>query len=79
MYLNILKKDLKRKKNYEYDTAGVIILATMFVASGLNNVFTVMNGTDYYLDKAKSVILLLLQWVMSPQDMPTAYSTKPIV
>lgn len=30
-----------------------IILATMFVASGLNNVFTVMNGTDYYLDKAE--------------------------
>ena len=29
-----------------------IILATMFVASGINNVVTVMNGTDYYLDEA---------------------------
>ena len=29
-----------------------IVLATMFVASGINNVITVMNGTDYYLDKA---------------------------
>ena len=29
-----------------------IILAAMFVASGLNNVITVMNGTDYYLNEA---------------------------
>ena len=79
MYLNILKKDLKSKKTMNMILLVFIILATMFVASGLNNVFTVMNGTDYYLDKEKSVILLLLQWVMSPQDMPTAYSTKPIV
>lgn len=29
-----------------------IILATMFVASGVNNVVTVMSGTDYYFDLA---------------------------
>lgn len=53
MYLNILKKDLKRKKTMNMILLVFIILATMFVASGLNNVFTVMNGTDYYLDKAE--------------------------
>ncbi|MBO5377655.1 MAG: ABC transporter permease [Ruminiclostridium sp.] len=53
MYLNILKKDLKRKKTMNIILLVFIILATMFVASGLNNVFTVMNGTDYYLDKAE--------------------------
>ncbi len=53
MYLNILKKDLKRKKTMNVILLVFIILATMFVASGLNNVFTVMNGTDYYLDKAE--------------------------
>ena len=29
-----------------------IVLATMFVASGINNVVTVMNGTKYFMDKA---------------------------
>ncbi len=53
MYLNILKKDLKRKKAMNIILLIFIILATMFVASGLNNVFTVINGTDYYLDKAE--------------------------
>ena len=52
MYLNILKKDLKRKKTMNIILLVFIILATMFVASGLNNVSTVINGTDYYLDKA---------------------------
>lgn len=53
MYLNILKKDLKRKKAMNIILLVFITLATMFVASGLNNVFTVINGTDYYLDKAE--------------------------
>ncbi|MCM1226245.1 MAG: ABC transporter permease [Clostridium sp.] len=52
MYFNILKKDLKRKKTMNIILLMFIILAVMFVASGLNNVLTVMNGTDYYLDKA---------------------------
>ena len=29
-----------------------ILLAAMFVASGLSNVVSVMNGTDHYLKKA---------------------------
>lgn len=52
MYLNILKKDLKRKKTMNVILLMFIILAVMFSSSGLNNVLTVMNGTDYYLDKA---------------------------
>ena len=52
MLFRILKKDLKRKKTMNVILFLFIILATMFVASGINNVVTVMNGTDYYLDKA---------------------------
>ncbi len=52
MLLRILKKDLKRKKTMNLILFLFIVLATMFVASGINNVVTVMNGTDYYLDKA---------------------------
>ena len=29
-----------------------IILASMFVASGLNNVITIANGTNYFFDQA---------------------------
>lgn len=52
MFLTILKKDLKRKKTMNFILFAFVILATVFVASGLNNVLTVLNGTDYYLDKA---------------------------
>ena len=52
MLFRILKKDLKRKKTMNIILFLFIVLATMFVASGINNVITVMNGTDYYLDKA---------------------------
>lgn len=52
MFIRILKRDLKRKKTMNIILLIFIILASMFVASGLNNVITVMNGTDYYLDKA---------------------------
>lgn len=52
MFLRILKKDLIRKKTMNIILFLFIVLATMFVASGINNVVAVMNGTDYYLDKA---------------------------
>lgn len=52
MLLRILKKDLQRKKTMNVILFLFIVLATLFVASGINNVVTVMNGTDYYLDQA---------------------------
>ena len=52
MLFRILKNDLKRKKTMNIILFLFIVLATMFVASGINNVVTVMNGTDYYFDKA---------------------------
>lgn len=52
MFWRILKRDLKRKKTMNCIVLFFVILAAVFVASGLNNVITVANGTDYYLDKA---------------------------
>lgn len=49
MYWNILKRDIKRKKTMNVILLLFTILAAVFVASGLNNVVTVMNGTDYFL------------------------------
>lgn len=52
MFFHILKNDLKRKKTMNFILFVFIVLAATFVASGLNNVVTVMNGTDYFLDRA---------------------------
>lgn len=52
MLFHILRNDLKRKKTMNVILFLFIVLATMFVASGINNMITVMNGTEYYLDKA---------------------------
>lgn len=52
MLFHILRNDLKRKKTMNAILFLFIVLAAMFVASGVNNVITVANGTDYYLDKA---------------------------
>ena len=52
MLFRMLKKDLKKKRVMNCILTLFIILATMFVASGLSNVLTVFSGTDYYLDKA---------------------------
>ena len=46
MLFRILKKDLKRKKVMNAILLCFILLATMFVASGISNVVSVMNGTD---------------------------------
>ena len=53
MYLNILKRDLKRNRTINMILLLFTILATVFVASGLNNVVTILNGTDYFLEKAR--------------------------
>lgn len=52
MLLRILRNDLKRKKTMNTILFMFVVLATIFVSSGLNNVITVLNGTDYYLEKA---------------------------
>ncbi len=52
MFLKILKKDLKRSKTMNIILFLFIILATLFVSSGLNNVVSVVNGMDYFAEQA---------------------------
>ena len=54
MYLNILKKDLKRKKAMNVILLVFIILATMFVSSSVNNIISVTTALDDYLDMANA-------------------------
>ncbi len=52
MYLNILKKDLKRKRTMNIILLVFIILATMFVSSSANNILSVTSALDNYFDMA---------------------------
>ena len=63
MYRNILKKDIKRKKTMNIILLLFTILATVFVASGISNVINVVNGTEYFLDKAG-----IVDYVVITQD-----------
>ena len=49
MYLNILKKDLKRKKTMNCIILLFVVLSTMFFASSVNNILSVIGGLDRYL------------------------------
>lgn len=52
MLLRILKRDFKRKKTMNTILFLFIIIASMFLASGMNNIVAVTNGLDHYLDEA---------------------------
>ena len=54
MYLQILKKDLKRKKAMNVILLVFIILASMFVSSGVNNIISVTSALDDYLEMANA-------------------------
>ncbi len=52
MYLNILKKDLKRKRAMNIILLVFIILATMFVSSSVNNILTISTALEDYFEAA---------------------------
>lgn len=52
MYLQILKKDLKRKRAMNVILLVFIILASMFVSSSANNILNVTTALDNYFDMA---------------------------
>ncbi|MDE6434404.1 MAG: ABC transporter permease [Lachnospiraceae bacterium] len=53
MNFKILKKDLRRKKSMNVILLVFIFLATTFIAASLNNLVIIMNGMDYFFEKAK--------------------------
>ncbi len=53
MFFRILKKDLKRKIGINFIVFLFMIMATVLVASSVNNIFVVLNATDYCMEKGK--------------------------
>lgn len=52
MYLRILKRDLKRKRTMNVILLLFITLASMFVASSVNNIVSVTTALDHYFEMA---------------------------
>ncbi len=50
MYLNILKRDLKRKKTMNIILLLFVILATTFVSSSINNMVSISSALDNYFE-----------------------------
>lgn len=60
MFFNILKKDLKRKKNMNFILLIFIILCTTFLASSLNYMATTPKALDYFEEKTNAADYYLL-------------------
>ena len=52
MLFKILKGDLKRRKGVNIIIFLFVMLATIFLASSMNNIITALNATDYYMNYA---------------------------
>ena len=59
MYLNILKKDLKNRKATNIILLVFVILATMFVASSVNNIVMVTSALDNFMEMANVPDMLI--------------------
>lgn len=52
MFIQILKKDLKRKKGMNLILFLLLILSSIFLAGGINNLLLTMNAIDYFFEKS---------------------------
>lgn len=86
MFFRILKKDLQQKKGVNFILFAFMILATVFVASSVNNISVISKQTEYGMEKAIIGDLYIMQpglgketafqkW-MDESDLVTKYSTN---
>lgn len=52
MYLQILRRDLKRKKTTNIILLLFIMLASMFISASAGNILTITGGVDYFFEQA---------------------------
>ena len=79
MYLNILKKDLKRKKTMNVIVLLFVVLSAMFAASSVNNIAAVTAGIDYYFEKAGMTDYFVVTFDGSNADMEQKLGNEPFV
>lgn len=69
MYLQILKKDIKRKRTMNLILLIFVILAAVFIAGSANNLITVSSALDDFLKKANAPDYLFA--TMNRSDLET--------
>ena len=69
MYLNILKKDLKNRKATNIILLVFIILATMFVASSVNNIVMVTSALDNFMEMSNVPDMLIVAYGKSDYQL----------
>ena len=89
MYLNILKKDLKRKKAMNIILLLFIILATMFVSSSVNNIinvttaldgyFEMANAPDYFVATMNKNLVVDIDETVGPASAVDSYETEKVI
>ena len=79
MYLNILKKDLKRKKTMNVIVLLFVVLSAMFAASSVNNIIAVSTGIDYYFEKAGMSDYFVVTLDSTNADMEQTLLNEPYV
>ena len=53
MIKRMLLKDIKKGKTINTILCMFIVIATIFVASGVNNLVSVLTGLEYFMNKAE--------------------------
>lgn len=89
MYLNILKKDLNRKKTMNVILLIFVILASMFVSSSVNNILVVSGTLDNFFEKAEMTDYFVavagegadkqLSQLLDSTDGVTSYKIEPFI
>ena len=71
MYKNILKKDLKRNKSFNVIVLILIIIASTFISSSLNNMIAITKGLNGYFDKVglTDYIMLVIEELESIENV----------
>lgn len=87
MFFKILKKDIQKRKGVNCILFLFMILATIFLASSVYNILTVMSATDYFFDYANVPDVLMYSagtkgekeiedWLESEKELVTDYEIQ---
>lgn len=60
MFFKILRRDLKRKKGMNLILFLFIVIASTFMSSSMNNLFTITNALDHFMEKSNTSDYLLI-------------------
>lgn len=75
MFWHILKKDLNRKRTMNIILFLFITMASMFLASSVNNLIIISGSVDAYLEKANRPDYLAFGYLQQDED-PIAHFLK---